>query len=89
MEWWQWVVTLSGVAVGIRVLWLIIEEVVDARRAYPVLMEIAEQFKPNGGSSLHDRINALTEMQESQSSVLAEQGILLDNISQQLENKLT
>lgn len=82
MEPWQWITVISGTLVGIGIIWRVVGKLVDATRAYPVLMDIAEQFKPNGGTSLHDRIEALTEMQ-------AEQSLLLDNISQQLENKLT
>jgi hypothetical protein len=82
MAWWQWIITIAGICGGIGVVWKILEELVDARRAYPVLMEIAEEFKPNNGASLHDRISVITDLQ-------AAHGLRLNDISAQLEQLLT
>lgn len=82
MTWWQWVITGAACTAGIRALWLIVEELVDARRAYPVLMEIAEQFRPDNGNTLHDRISLISVTQQIQT-------LRLDDISAQLELLIT
>lgn len=57
--------------------------------AQPTLLGIAEEFKPNGGDSLRDRINILTEGQEKILNLAEGYSIRLNNIEQQIESTLT
>lgn len=70
----EWVIWLGGVAAAvtsISVIWhrALLPGIATTKRiwkalrrmtdAWDVLYEISEQFKPNGGSTLHDRITLL------------------------------
>lgn len=64
MDLWQLILVIAGAGVVLEQLWL--KVVVRLYRLFKygerhvlvdaVLLEIAEQFKPNGGSSLYDQI---------------------------------
>lgn len=54
-----------------RWIWPFIAGLVAVIEAIPVLVDISQEFKPNGGSSLRDQID--------------EHSMLLRNIQQQLE----
>ena len=64
MSWWdqlsviqQGAVTFTVVAAAVGLLWRrFLVPVVHYQSAHPVLMEIAAEFKPNKGASLHDRM---------------------------------
>ena len=74
----QVVLTVSAVLVAVvaggGALWKIWKAFDKVEDTWQVLSEIAEQFKPNGGSSLHDRItnleNRTLEMQAALEQVL-------------------
>ena len=53
--------------------------------ALPVLIDIADEFQPNHGTTLRDAIDKLSDEHESDHTILVEQTIALDNITQQLE----
>lgn len=61
------------IGVSVRRIWLFVDSWEDAFRT---LKEIADEFKPNGGSSLHDRITTLEQsacqIQRDLESVLIE-----------------
>lgn len=50
---------LAGLGKCGRLLWKAMNAVVEVGEAMPTLLIIAEQFKPNGGNSLHDQITAI------------------------------
>lgn len=80
---WVWVqpvmaisALLVAIAAGGAAVWKIWKVIDKAEDAWQVLSEIAEQFRPNGGNSLHDRIvtleGSVTQIQKDIESVLIE-----------------
>jgi len=66
MPWYVWVGAIAAIftlvgslAAGARVFWRIMVALVRIADAMPTLLDIAQQFKPNGGKSLHDRLGKL------------------------------
>lgn len=63
MTWVQVVLGASGLLVavvaGAGAAWKIWKAIDKVEDAWAVLSDIAEQFKPNGGQSLYDRITSL------------------------------
>ena len=69
METWQTTVAVTiglGAVLGVLKLWVVpaVRELVHAGDAHPTLMEIADQFKPDDGASLHDRIVHIERKQD-------------------------
>lgn len=93
MAWWQIIGVAAGVITGFTIIakfvWKGLEEFVDARRAYPVLMGIAEQFKPDSGSSLYDKITHITEAMDKAEERFDRVETDLQNLTRQLEAYLT
>ena len=64
---WVWIVSIAGIGVILERLWTkIIMPIIRAIhatmvfvQAYPILVEISNQFKPNDGESLYDQIREL------------------------------
>ena len=64
MSWWdqlsvvqQGAITFTVVFAAVGLLWRrFLVPAVQYQAAHPVLMEIAAEFKPNQGASLHDRM---------------------------------
>ena len=64
MSWWdqlsviqQGALTFTLVVGAVTLLWRrFLVPVVNYQTAHPILMEIAAEFKPNKGQSLHDRM---------------------------------
>ena len=64
MSWWdqlsviqQVAITFTVVVAAVGMLWRrFLVPAVQYQVAHPVLMEIAAEFKPNKGASLHDRM---------------------------------
>lgn len=70
-------ITASGAALGAirKWIWPFIKGLVEVIDTIPILIDIGNEFKPNEGASLRDRIDA--------------HSVALDNIQHQLENLLT
>ena len=62
---------------------------VHFKDAWPILEEIADEFKPNHGSTLRDVVDSLSADHDADHEILVEQSIMLDNIQQQLERICT
>lgn len=50
---------LGGFAVFARAGWHVVRILVRVDNALPTLLEIADEFRPNNGTSLHDQITAV------------------------------
>ena len=69
MSWWdqlsviqQGALTFTLVVGAVTLLWRrFLVPVVHYQAAHPILMEIAAEFKPNNGVSLHDRMVRIEE----------------------------
>lgn len=48
-----------------RTLYKVMRAAVRAEEALPILFEIAEQFRPNGGGSLRDQVDGIRREQAS------------------------
>ena len=67
MTWWdaltafqQGLAIASTLLITAGIVWRrMLVPLVDRQRAMPILLEIAEEFKPNEGRSLHDRISRI------------------------------
>ncbi len=70
------IIVLSGAAAAalwrwlIKPLWKGVRGVVYFSDATPVLMEIAEQFKPNAGTSLRDTVDRIERRQDDLNDAL-------------------
>ena len=53
------VTVLGGAISFLRLLWRALRAIVRMSDAMPTLLSIADEFKPNGGKSLHDRLERL------------------------------
>ncbi len=73
---WRWVFTPA---------WRGVCGVVRLADAHPVIMEIAEQFKPNAGSSLHDRIQQIERNQEDMQTEMESLHNKFDTFIQQVQ----
>jgi hypothetical protein len=96
----NWVVPLlilSAVVVAWKPIWKSVvcpvgrmtSWVVHFKDAWPVLESIAEEFKPNHGTSLRDVVDRLADDHKKDHHILIEQSVALHNIEQQLERILT
>lgn len=59
-EWYKWAPATMLALLGIlAVSWKVLRVMARVDNALPTLLSIAEEFKPNGGSSLKDQINQI------------------------------
>ncbi len=64
-----WVLGFAAVLVALHQIrkhllapaWELNEVLVDMKRAHPILMEIAKEFEPNDGKTLHDKIAGIED----------------------------
>jgi len=86
MDPWQIVVMIAGSATiveqawskGIVPLYRLVRGTVAHIEADPVLLEIAERFRPNAGTSLHDRIIHIEETQSDHGDQITELATRVD-----------
>jgi len=52
----QWILGIAAVLTALGVIWIGGRKLYRIDAALPVLLQIAAQFQPNDGASLHDRI---------------------------------
>ena len=53
----QWILGIAAVIAAAGVIWLALRRLYRIDAALPTLLQIADQFRPNEGDSLHDRIS--------------------------------
>lgn len=82
-EWWQWPAAGAGVVLACSVLWTklfrpIVRAANIAGDIIPPLRQVAElapliieEFKPNGGNSMHDKLTRIDETQQGMDSRLS------------------
>ncbi len=78
-----WVVLVAAAIGGVSYMWSKVlkpaaEFIAEWPDAYKVLLEISEEFKPNAGASLRDRIQILEDGQADMSRQVG-------NLTQQIE----
>ncbi len=81
------VLIVGGIAaaLGATMRWIVVPAFQTARGvihfadALPVLQEIAEQFKPNGGLSLHDQVQEMNRGLTANADAIDEVKNLLEN----------
>ena len=70
---------------GLCPAWRTIMAINHFAEALPILIDIADEFQPNHGTTLRDAIDKLSADHDSDHTILVEQTIALNNITQQLE----
>ena len=72
----QWILGIAAVLTALGVVWIGGRKLFRIDAALPTLLQIADQFKPNDGYSLHDRIEnierVITLIQRDLEPVLTE-----------------
>ena len=71
-----------------RVLWPVAKALVDLSNAWPVLLDISNEFKPNGGASLHDVVARIEATVDSTNAVVTENVGRISTIELKLDDIL-
>lgn len=79
IAWYYWlciiaaaVAILGGAVKGARTLWAFISAVVHFTDVAPALVEIGNQFKTNGGSSLRDAVDRIEAGQKTDHDIVVD-----------------
>lgn len=67
-----WGPVFAAIGAIFVIVWRALRKLVHISDALPALLELAQEFKPNGGSSMRDKVDAIMEGQYQHTELLIE-----------------